>query len=112
MSTTCEVLVVGAGVAGAAAAVAAARGGARTILVEKEHYLGGTGFAGRFQQICGLYLNAEAVPVETLNPGITREISELLFKALPGKGIQKIGQVYAQPYRYEDLQSVLTSLCY
>ncbi|HSQ78154.1 MAG TPA: FAD-dependent oxidoreductase [Nitrospirota bacterium] len=111
MSTSCDVLVVGAGVSGAAAAVAAARGGARTILVEKESYLGGTGFAGRFQYICGLYLNADAVPTETLNPGITREISGLLFKASPGKDIRKIGQVYGQPYRHNDLQSVLTSLC-
>jgi hypothetical protein len=112
MSTSCDVLVVGAGVAGVTAAVAAARGGCRTVLVEKEHYLGGAGFAGRFQYICGLYLSAEALPVETLNPGITREISELLFKALPGKDIRKIGQVYGQPYRYDGLQSVLTSLCY
>jgi len=111
MSTSCDVLVVGGGVAGATAAIAAARGGARTILVEKELYLGGTGFAGRFQYICGLYLSADTVPTETLNPGITREISELLFKASPGKEIQKIGQVYAQPYKYDDLQSVLTSMC-
>ena len=111
MSTSCDVLVVGGGVAGATAAVAAARGGARTILVEKEPYLGGTGFAGRFQYICGLFLNADTVPTETLNPGITREISELLSKTSSGKGIQKIGQVYAQPYNYDDLQSVLASLC-
>ncbi len=111
MSNSCDVLVVGGGVAGATAAVAAARDGARTMLVEKELYLGGAGFAGRFQYICGLYLNADTVPTETLNPGITREISGLLFKASPGKEIQKIGQVYAQPYEYDDLQSVLTSLC-
>ena len=112
MSTSCDVLVVGAGIAGAAAAVAAARGGARTILVEKEHYLGGTGFAGRFQHICGLFLNAEAMPTETLNPGITREIIALLREASPGKEIKKIGQVFVLPYQYEDLQSVLTALCY
>jgi hypothetical protein len=112
MSTSCDVLVVGAGVAGAAAAVAAARGGARTILVEKERYLGGTGFAGRFQYICGLYLNADVAPTETLNPGLAREISALLRKASPGKEIKKIGQVYVQPYHYDELQSVLTALCY
>jgi hypothetical protein len=111
MSTSCDVLVVGGGVAGAAAAVAAARGGARTILVEKERYLGGIGFAGRFQYICGLYLNADTVPKKTLNTGITREISERLFKESPGKDIQKIGQVYVQPYKYDDLNSVLSSLC-
>ena len=112
MSTSCDVLVVGAGVAGAAAAVAAARGGARTILVEKERYLGGTGFAGRFQHICGLYLNTEATPEDTLNPGLAREITARLRSAAPGNMIKKIGQVYVQPYQYDDLQSVLTSLCY
>jgi hypothetical protein len=49
--------------------------------------------------------------VETLNPGITREISGLLFKASSGKNIRKIGRVYVQPYEYDDLQSVLALLC-
>jgi sarcosine oxidase subunit alpha len=38
----CDVLVVGAGPAGLAAALAAARGGARVILVEQDHALGGS----------------------------------------------------------------------
>ena len=61
MQTMCDVLVIGGGVAGTAAAVAAAREGARTVLVEKERFLGGTGYAGMLQQICGLYLNSETV---------------------------------------------------
>jgi hypothetical protein len=111
MNTTCDVLVIGAGVAGIAAAVAAARGGARTILLERERYLGGTGYAGLFQHICGLYLNADGVPTETLNPGISREITELLSKASPNRTIKKIGQVYVLPYTRDDLQAVLTALC-
>ena len=111
MNTTCDVLVIGAGVAGTSAAVAAARGGARTILIEKERYLGGTGYAGMLQYICGLYLNADGVPTETLNPGVTREITELLRKASPNRTVKKIGQVYVLPYTRDDLQSVLTALC-
>jgi len=106
------VLVIGAGVAGTAAAVAAARAGARTILVEKEPYFGGTGYAGMFQHICGLYLNGEAVPSETLNPGIPREIARRLREAAPDKVITKIGLVHVLPYTREDLQSVLTAMCY
>jgi hypothetical protein len=41
-----EVLVAGGGVAGVAAAVAAARAGARTMLVERQGYLGGVASAG------------------------------------------------------------------
>ncbi len=112
MNTSCDVLVVGAGVAGAVAAVAAARGGARTLLIEQESYLGGTGYAGMFQYICGLYLNAATVPTETLNKGIVREIVALLQKASLENGIKKMGRVFVQPYTRDDLQSVLASLCH
>ena len=39
----CDVLVIGGGSAGSAAAVAAADAGAKTILVERYGFLGGTG---------------------------------------------------------------------
>jgi hypothetical protein len=42
---TCDVLVVGSGSAGSVAAIAAARGGADTLLVEKDGALGGTSTA-------------------------------------------------------------------
>jgi hypothetical protein len=111
MNINCDVLVIGAGVAGVSAAVAAARGGSRTVLIEKEHYLGGTGTAGMFQYICGLYLNGDSAPTETLNPGIVRELVVLLNKRSPQRTMKKIGQVYVQPYSSEDLQAALTSLC-
>ncbi len=111
MNTSCDVLVIGAGVAGTAAAVAAARSGVRTVLVEKEQYFGGTGYAGMFQYICGLYLNGTTLPQETLNQGIAREITALLNQASPQRTVKKIGQVYVLPYRRDDLQSVLLSLC-
>jgi FAD dependent oxidoreductase len=111
MGAPCDVLVVGAGVAGATAAVAAARGGARTILVEKESYFGGAGFAGMFQYVCGLYLNAEAPPADTLNGGLVSELVGLLRKAAPEKIVKKMGKVYVLPYARDGLQSALTSLC-
>lgn len=39
---TCDVLVVGSGAAGLAAAITAAQGGRRVLLLEREHLLGGT----------------------------------------------------------------------
>jgi hypothetical protein len=50
-----EVVVLGGGPAGIAAAVAAARGGADTLLVERYGFLGGMGTAGGVTNFAGLY---------------------------------------------------------
>ena len=102
-------LIAGGGVAGVCAAVAAARNGVRTLLVERQRYLGGTGYAGMLQHLCGLYLNGAEIPEETLNQGLTSEIAGLLRTRAPQKTVQKIGQVYVLPYAANDLHEVLTA---
>lgn len=52
----CDVLVLGGGGAGLAAAVSAARRGAHTVLVERHGTLGGMATAALVHSICGLYL--------------------------------------------------------
>jgi hypothetical protein len=107
---SCELLVAGGGVAGSCAAIAAARSGVRTLLVERQGYLGGTGYAGMLQNICGLYLNGDTIPAETLNDGLTHEIVGLLKKKAPKKLVRKIGQVYVQSYDANDLHDVFSFL--
>lgn len=111
MNNSCDVLVIGGGVSGVAAAVAAARCGVKTILAEKENFIGGTGYAGLIQYICGLYLNGDTMPTETLNDGIIREVVGILSKLSLQRTIKKIGQVYVLPYLKEDLLTAFTSLC-
>jgi hypothetical protein len=98
-------------VAGALAAAAAGRAGARTVLVEKEDYLGGTGYAALLQHICGLYLNGDTLPSETLNKGLVREVVHELGRTSPLKTVSKIGKVFVLPYDRKALRDVLESLC-
>ncbi len=107
----CDVLVIGAGVSGIAAAVSAARSGMQTILAEKDSFLGGIGYSGLLQHICGLYLNGRAVPEETLNDGIVREVVSRLDQLSPQNKIKQVGQVYVLPYSRADLASVFNSMC-
>ncbi len=108
---SCDVLVVGGGISGAVAAVASARSGSRTVLIEKENVLGGVGFSGMLQHICGLYLNGDDVPKDTLNQGITSEIVTALSKLSPKKRIVRMGKVYVLSYSRFNLQYALNSLC-
>jgi hypothetical protein len=50
-----DVVVIGGGPAGLAASVSAAKGGARTLLVERYGFLGGMGTAGGVTNFAGLY---------------------------------------------------------
>ncbi|MEJ8840349.1 FAD-dependent oxidoreductase [Ramlibacter sp. AN1133] len=52
-----DVVVLGGGPAGMAAAVSAARGGRKTLLVERYGFLGGMGTAAGVTNFCGLHAN-------------------------------------------------------
>ena len=52
-----DVVVLGGGPAGIAAATAAARGGLITLLVERYGFLGGMGTAAGVTNFCGLHAN-------------------------------------------------------
>ncbi|MHB9132797.1 MAG: FAD-dependent oxidoreductase [Armatimonadota bacterium] len=71
-----DVLVVGGGPAGIAAAVAAARQGASVALVEGQACLGGMGTAGLVPYFCG---NSDGV--RTLAEGVWREVRTRMFSA-------------------------------
>ena len=54
-----DVLVVGAGSSGVAAAVMAARSGLKTLIVEKYGFCGGSAVAGMSGTICGMFMGRE-----------------------------------------------------
>lgn len=87
-----DVLVLGGGSAGIAAAVAAARAGARTILVERHGFAGGMGTASLVHTFCGLY-RAGGEAAVLANPGLPAEI-ESLMRAATGQVPVKMGRVW------------------
>lgn len=74
-----DVVVAGGGLGGVAAALAAARGGARTLLVERNTYPGGTATAGMCCSIFNCYFTAKG---ELGTPGIPAEIADRLAEAM------------------------------
>jgi FAD dependent oxidoreductase len=68
-----DVCVIGAGPAGLAAAVSAARNGARTLLVERYGFLGGMGTAGGVTNFAGLYGRREG-QMQLLVRGVVDEL--------------------------------------
>jgi FAD dependent oxidoreductase len=71
---TVDVLVLGGGPAGIAAAVSAARAGAETLLVERYGFLGGAGTASMVSNFCGLFAHDAAGEVSQVTHGIADEV--------------------------------------
>jgi len=110
MNLACDILVAGGGVAGIPAAVAAARAGARVVLVEKEDFLGGAGVMALHRYLCGLYLNGPQEPKETLNSGLTREIVTDIQSFLSANRPVQMGRVWGLPFEPAHLRSVYKTL--
>jgi hypothetical protein len=93
-----DVVVVGGGAAGLAAAIGAAGAGARTALVERYGFLGGMATAGMVSTICGLYQTSPGGAPEPLNEGFSLTFSRRLA-AMPGceKPVRR-GPMFVMPY--------------
>ncbi|MBN1250196.1 MAG: FAD-dependent oxidoreductase, partial [Anaerolineae bacterium] len=88
-----DVIVVGGGPAGLAAAIASARAGAETVLVERFGYLGGTATASLMACVNGFRNQVEPDSTQTVR-GIAEEIV-LELKAMDGLGKSPYAQ---KPY--------------
>src|SRR5260370_25068548 len=68
-----EAAVLGGGPAGIAAAVAAARAGRRTLLIERYGFLGGMGTAAGGTNFCGLHAHVHG-EIHRVVPGLASEL--------------------------------------
>ena len=80
-----DLAVIGGGFAGTAAALAAARGGARVLIIEKSNCLGGAAVNCLVNPFMPYWTEIDGVRVE-LSAGIFREIREALEARNATKG--------------------------
>jgi hypothetical protein len=85
-----DVLVVGGGPAGIAASIAAARAGARTLLIERYGFLGGMGTAGMVGSFCGFFTTGRQQKM--IVGGIASSLLERLKErgAVSDKGVSRV----------------------
>jgi len=103
----CDILVVGAGLSGLAASVAASEKGAKVVLLERNSFLGGTVIAGMHRYLCGLYGNTAS---RTINGGIARKLILSLRKQSKINRPLRLGKVYTFAFRNKDLKVCLQAL--
>ncbi len=105
-------VVAGGGPAGVCAAVAAARDGARVLLVERETGLGGNVRAAHVHSICGLYRISRSREAVRLNGGLSAEMVSLLAANGGSGGPHRFGKVdvlLQEPEVFAEVCSALTA---
>lgn len=101
----CDVAVVGAGAAGIAAAVAAAKTGAKVILVERYGFTGGLATTALVGTICGLFYRNQTQARYAVQ-GFAREFAEAV-KSKSQTQITQYGEgLHFLPYRPEAFHDV------
>jgi len=110
-SKTYDVVVVGGGAAGVAAAVSAARSGAHVALLENHSFLGGKATTAEVGTICGLYLRNEQGLLHYASNGFAKEFEEKIkFKSrsVPVSGKNGLWFLPYHPFDFKRLCDELT----
>ena len=90
----CDVLIIGAGMAGVAASIASASLGAHVILVESGLFFGGTAVRALHRDLCGWFANTVELPSSTINDGVAGEfVQRMIREPFLGK-IRPMGRVH------------------
>ena len=105
-----DVVVIGAGVAGIAACIAAKNSGASVLLIDKNTHLGGKATHAEVGTICGVYYTGNVEDPHFLVKGFAKEFTQRLFQKsnIPLQSNSK-GLLYL-PYKMDDFKSLCDEL--
>ena len=105
-----DVVVLGAGAAGVAAAIAAARKGSKVTLIERNAYPGGKATAAEVGTVCGLYEFSKAERSAYIVKGFAKEFAEALQKASGTKPLFSSEGLHYLPYDIEVFKNICLGL--
>jgi ribulose 1,5-bisphosphate synthetase/thiazole synthase len=105
-----DLVVLGGGSAGVAAAVAAARKGLQVILIERNTYLGGKATAAEVGTVCGLYHFSKNEKSEYIVKGFAREFAEKLQARSKSTPLHVPEGVHYLPYNIEAFKDICLEL--
>ena len=101
-----DVVVLGGGPAGIAAAVAAAQDGMRVALIERNGFLGGKATAAEVGTVCGLYKFSKSDTSEYIVNGFTRQFAEQLKSLSDSSPLHNRTGLHYLPYDVEAFKRV------
>ncbi len=110
LSADVDVLVAGGGAAGVAAAISAARSGARVLLVEKMGFLGGSATAAQVPAFCPFSDRQKAV-VRGIGWEVLTEMLRRTNRPVPDPGDPKKARMDWVPIDVEVLKCLYDDLC-
>ena len=110
ISVTADILIVGGGSAGIAAATAAAEEGRNVYLVERNDYLGGKATAAEVGTICGLYKFSKNTKSEFITDGFAKGFALKLSQLSDTSPLNNHHGLHYLPYDIEKYKSLSAQL--
>jgi hypothetical protein len=105
-----DILIIGGGSAGVAAAIGAARQGLKVIMVEKNEYAGGKATAAEVGTICGLYHYQPGQQAGYLVAGFAYDFAETLRKLSGSEPLQNACGLQYLPYQVDAFKMLCEQL--
>ncbi len=105
-----DILVLGGGTAGIAAAVAASRKGLKVTLIERNSFLGGKATAAEVGTVCGLYHYSKTGTSEYIVKGFAREFADALQSRSGTAALHNPEGLHYLPYSIDAFKSLCLQL--